>query len=146
MEEILLNITGIIAVIVLMVTFFFNRRIQYMIHAFLILSLSAIQVLFRIGIMPYDIASIVVVKYMLTIVVVMAGRELIRSGMLEHKKGLKQASIGLGIAVIVMVVVPALADLGALSVRIPDHHWFIDSALYMIGGILLLIGAGVVKE
>jgi len=141
MEGIILNFVSLIAMLLLMATFFVAQKIQYIIHAVF---------LFFMGIMPligyFNLNEITPLQYVITIVVVMSGRELIRHGVTTKQKGLKHASIALGIIIIIMSVIPVLSTFRAITFNLPGYPAVIDSLLYIIGAALLGVGTFIAKE
>jgi hypothetical protein len=146
MAEVLVNIVSLLAVILLMGTFFFKQKIQFIIYSVFMFLMGLTPILHYFGAAPFNPGDFVALKYVLALVIVMSGRELIRNGMAEDQKGLKQTTIAIGILIIILVFLPALGETGALTFKLPNYPWLIDSILYIAGSILLMIGMFITHE
>lgn len=135
MEGILLNFMPLVAMILLMVTFFFSQKAQYIIHAVFLFFMGLISLLGYI-----NLKEVTALQYVITIVVVMSGREMIRYGMKSKEKHIKHPAIWTGVMIIILTVIPALSTFGAISFNLPPYPTIIDSLLYIIGSIVLGIG------
>jgi len=130
----------------LLLTFFLAQRLQYIFHAVFLLAMGLAPLLYYLGFVSLNIRDLIALKYIITLVIVMSGRELIRHGMKERQKGLKQISIVMGIAIIVATAIPALATFGSITFRFPEYPFVIDSILYIAGAAMLAIGTLVAGE
>ena len=146
MDPVLLNIISIAAVIIVIGTFFLPKKVQYMLHAFFLLLLGSVPILYYFKVIGFSMADLVALRYIITLVVVMSGRELIVSGMHENHKGIRHASIAIGVVIITITVVPALATFGAITFSLPQYPAAIDSILYITGSILLFAGTFLAGE
>lgn len=144
--EIMQNLVPFIGLVVLIATFFLKARTQHFLHSVFITFFGIMSLLFNFGVIGFNPLGITSLKYILTLVVVMAGRELIRKGVVEKSHGTGSMSIWFGICIILAVLVPAMAEVGALTFRLPEYPGIIDSMLYIAGGVLLFIGAAKTGE
>lgn len=141
MEGILLNIVSLIAMILLMVTFFFSQKAQYIIHAVFLFFMGLISMMGYLS-----LKEVIALQYVVTIVVVMSGREMIRYGMKTKKKQLRHPAIWIGVMIIILTVIPALSTFRAITFNLPPYPAIIDSLLYIIGAIVLGAGTYMASE
>ncbi|MFC1741428.1 hypothetical protein ACFL3V_02745 [Nanoarchaeota archaeon] len=138
-EGFITNVVTIVILIVLVATFCIGKKARYAVHGTILLLLGLIPILHEFGVLGFTFGDAGIWKYMLAVVVIFAARSLIAEGIKEESR-FKWVSISFGALVIILVTVPALNKLGALTFSIPKYPVIIDHFIYVVAAILLYVG------
>ncbi|MBU2561825.1 MAG: hypothetical protein KKD17_06005 [Nanoarchaeota archaeon] len=138
-EAFVTNTVTILFLSVIVGTFALPKKIRYVIHGLFLFALGLIPILYTLNVLSFTFGEAGIIKYVVAVVVVFTARSLIMEGV--HEEGpMRWVSIISGIIIIILVTVPTLHKLGALTFTIPEYPQIIDQVIYIIASILLFIG------
>ncbi|MBN1544971.1 hypothetical protein JW898_05940 [Candidatus Woesearchaeota archaeon] len=138
-EAFITNTVTIIVLAILIGTFALPKKIRYAVHALFLLSLGLLPILYALDVIGFTFGEAGIIKYMVSVVVVFTARSLIVEGVNEEGP-MRWASIIAGVVIIMLVSVPALHSMGALTFTIPKYPALIDHILYVIASVLVILG------
>lgn len=140
MAEILITILSIILVILLFLSILLPKKIHYILSGVTLLVLGVLPVLHDHGIIGVDINQFPIANFVIYFLVVNAGKELFKEGFEEQSK-LKYPTMFLGVFLIIFTTIPTLNKLGVTEFVMPAYPKIIDSVLYIVCGVFLIVGA-----
>ena len=139
------NIVSIVVALLLVLTLILPKLIKHILHSIILLSFGLIPLLHSFSVIGFTIPSWPILTYALTGIVIISARTLIVDGFKEEEKVIKIGSIVAGILILLAVTIPSLSAIGALTFKIELPEMVI-SIVYIISGILLLIGTAIMRE
>ena len=141
--------TDILSLLVLLLftaTLLLPRRITFFCNGSMLLLLGCSAVAYLYGYSNFDPFIIPAFSYLLVLIGVFGGRELLIEGFREQPSLLRTLSITVGLLLVLTVTIPQMYSLGALSFTLPFISPLILYAVHGLGGFLLLIGSFVFDE
>jgi len=140
-DAIIQNTVAIAIVTAFILTLLLPKLWKFLTNGIILFALGLLPLLHMFNKISFNIVDIPVFQYLLMIIVIWDGRELIVEGIKEENEILKWASIGFGVILIVLGTIPLLFKLGAISFSLPQIPEVILYSIYMISGLLLAMGA-----
>ncbi|MBW2964544.1 hypothetical protein KY363_03720 [Candidatus Woesearchaeota archaeon] len=138
-EAFVTNAVTLVAVLILVGTFFLPKKVRYAVHGLILLLLGIIPILYQFNVVGFTFGEAGIWKYLIAVVVIFTARSLIMEGVKEESS-FKWVSIIFGIIVVILVTIPALNKVEALTFTIPEYPAIIDHIIYVIAAILLFVG------
>ncbi len=136
-----------IAVIAIAVGFAFSLRLsdapKYLIYGAILTAVGAIGLLNYYGAIALEIPKLPIVTYAVNITAVLVGGGLMRESLME-RPAIRWPSFFLGMAIVILTVVPTLYALNAITFNIPSYPGVINYYLHASAGMLLLVGIAIV--
>lgn len=139
------NLLAIAIVILVVSTLLLPRMIRHLLHSFILLAFGLIPVLHTYQFIGFSIPTWPIVGYALTVIIILSGRTLIVDGFREGTKSLKLLTIISGFVIILIVTIPTLSSIGAITFSL-SYPEMINNILYITAGVLLLIGTILLKK
>ena len=143
--EIVANIIVIALAVLLIVSLRLAKKPKHLILGALLIGYGGIKLLSYHEVIQFNIPSIPIIIYTLSIVVTVGGASLILDSFKE-KSFLKWISLALGFIAVVLSVIPTLHQINAITFEIPSYPEFINFYLYFSAGILLIIAAFIAED
>ena len=143
--EIIVNIIVIAAVVLLIVSLRLSKKPKHLVLGAILAAYGSIKILGHYEAIPFNIPSLPIITYILSVVVTIGGASLILDSFRE-RTFLKWASLVIGITVIMLSITPTLHEINAITFEIPSYPEFINFYLYFFAGILLLVAAFIVTD
>lgn len=140
-NTIIQNIVAIAIVTTFILTLLLPKLWKFLTNGIILFALGLLPLLYIFNKISFNVVEIPVFQYLLMIIIIWDGRELIVEGIKEDTEILKWMSIVFGIILIVLGTIPLLFKLGAISFNIPQIPEVILYSIYMISGLLLAMGA-----
>ena len=140
-DTIIQNIVAIAIVTTFILTLLLPKLWKFLTNGIILFALGLLPLLYIFNKISFNVVEIPVFQYLLMIIIIWDGRELIVEGIKEDTEILKWMSIVFGIILIVLGTIPLLFKLGAISFNIPQIPEVILYSIYMISGLLLAMGA-----
>jgi len=140
-ETLIQNSVAIGIVSILGIALILPKKIKFITNGIVLTILGILPILQEMGKITFNPIEIPVFQYVLMILIIFCGRELISEGVRERMMALKLTSIILGIVLISMTTIPALHNLGAISFTLPEIPQLILSIIYIISGLFLAGGS-----
>ena len=126
-------------------TFALPKMIRHFIHGGFLISFGIIPLLHNFQIIGFNVVEWPILKYALTGSVILSGKTLIIDGFKEDTPVLQYVSIIVGGLIILMISIPTLSRVGAITFEL-TYSPFINYTMYLVSGILLIIGTFILKE
>jgi len=145
-NAIIQNGVAIAIVAAFIITLLLPKRWKFLTNGIMLFVLGLLPLLYILGSISFNLVDIPIFQYLIMIIVIWDGRELIVEGFKEGVEVLRWASIIFGIVLIVIGTIPLLFNLGAISFNLPKIPDIILFSIYMISGILLAIGSFVFSK
>ncbi len=139
------NLLAIGIVILVVSTLLLPRMIRHLVHSIILIAFGIIPILHSYKMIGFNIPSWPIVGYALTVIIILSGRTLIVDGFKEENRALKFLTIAAGFVIILVVTIPTLYNLGAITFNL-TYPPIINNILYMSAGVLLLIGTMILKN
>ncbi|MEK6949721.1 MAG: hypothetical protein AABX34_05845 [Nanoarchaeota archaeon] len=136
-----------IIIIAIAVGFAFSLRLsdvpKYLLYGAILTAVGAIGLLNYYGITALQIPKLPIVTYAVNIMAILVGGGLMKESIMERSV-IKWPSFLLGVAIVVLAVVPTLYALNAITFNIPSYPEVVNYYLHVSAGILLLIGIAII--
>ena len=139
------NLTSISILVLYVVILAFPRVLKYSANGLLLIIIGGMSLMYEFGLINYDIIAIPIMKYLLLLMVALSAKELCSSGFKEHGK-LRFISIFLAVLLIIITTIPALYSINAITFNLPEIPMIVLNCLYIMAGIVLVIGAFMFKK
>ncbi|MFT4303745.1 MAG: hypothetical protein ACMXYG_04210 [Candidatus Woesearchaeota archaeon] len=145
-EAFIMNVTAVIAVLVFTMTLMLPKIWKYFANGLILLALGVIPFLHGLGLVNFNTYTIPIFQYLVLIIAIFAGRELIIEGFKGEEGAVGLVSIFAGIILIVITTVPALYNFGAITFTLPAIPDEIIYGFYAFAGLMLALGAFTLKD
>jgi uncharacterized membrane protein YozB (DUF420 family) len=135
-----MSVLSLVIVIALVGSLMLPKKLHYVFNGIVLILMGVMPMMYNARIISINIESMAIVQYMLTFIIVVAGRELIKEGIKEENKMMKWASILVGVFIITFTTIPALYAMGAIGFTMPNFPPELNYGLYITAGIFMLVG------
>jgi len=126
-------------------TFMLPKFARHIVHSFFLIALGAIPVLYELYVIEFQIPDFAIITYVVTAIIMLTGSTLVKDGFHEGGK-FGYTAMGFGIIIMLNVLIPALYKINAITFNIPSYPPVINSVLYLISGIMLLVSTFILGE
>jgi|SRR3989338_834932 len=138
-----------VIVIAIAIGFAFSLRLsdvpKYLLYGAILTAIGAIGLLNYYEAIAWEIPKLPIVTHAVNIVAILVGGGLMKESIMERSV-IRWSSFLLGVAIVVLTVVPTLYALNAITFNIPSYPEVINYYLHVSAGILLLIGIAIVGK
>jgi len=134
------DIIALAAVIGLVLIEIIPEKPQRIMWGIMLLILGLVPVIFMMNWIAIDIFSYPLTGFVAMFIAIVAGEMLFTEGLKEANIALKILSTVMGLIIIIVTSIPWLADFNAISFQLPPYSPVIDFSIYLIAGILTIIG------
>lgn len=145
-ESIVLNIIAVIAIILFIGSLVLPKVWKYIVYGIFLVSMGSLPILYSQGHISFNPLELAIFQYLLLIIVILSGRELIVEGIKEEGSIIRWISIILGLALIIITTIPTLYNLGAITFKMPEIPEITLNILYILSGIILMGGLIVTRN
>ncbi len=137
----LMDLVTVGALLFLLLLMVLPKKVHYAMSGVILIVLGVLPFLVVGGIEVIDVSEYPITRFVLYFIIVIAGKDLFKEGFEEDSKNiLKYPSMILGIGLIVFSSIPTLYKFQVIPWTLPIYDPLIDSILYIVSGIFLLIG------
>ncbi len=117
------------------------KKIHYSLSGVILIILGSIPILNLLKYSNFNLSEFPVLDFVVYFIIVVAGKDLFKAGVEEEKRNiLKFPSMILGLFMITLTSIPKLYKLGVIPWNLPPYPAILDSILYIICGVFLIIG------
>ncbi|MBN2111979.1 hypothetical protein JW707_02660 [Candidatus Woesearchaeota archaeon] len=134
-----INIAALAVSFAFVITLLLPHKIHAMINGVILFTIGITHILYETFIIEFDVRSSPVLIFVIVFVVAATSKELIAESIREKGKVMKGLTFLAGLILIVLVLVPELYHLGALSFNLPDYPFFINAIIYLFAGAVAII-------
>jgi len=139
------NILAIAVALVLVATLLLPKMARHIVHSLLLLTFGVIPLLHQLEVIGFGLPDWPILQYAITVIVILSGRTLVIDGFREENKALKFSTMIAGIIIVLMVTIPTLQRIGAITFEV-NYPAIVNYIFYVIAGLLLFIGSFVLQE
>ena len=141
--------TDILSLLVLLLftaTLLLPRRVTFFCNGCMLCVLGFSAILHNYGHSLFDPFIIPAFSYLIILIGVFGGRELLIEGFRERNTLLRSSSLLFGSLLVIIITIPQMHHLGALSFTLPFLPPIVLYVVHAVGGFLLVVGSFVFKE
>ncbi len=136
-----LDIIAIAAVIGLVLIELLPEKPQRFLWGILLTTFGILPLLNMYNVFGYDIYSYNMTGFIALFIAIVCGELLFTEGLKEQNNYLKLVSVIFGLVIILITSIDWMQDFNALSFQLPPYSPAINFAIYMVAGVLTIIGA-----
>jgi hypothetical protein len=107
----------------------------------LLLLLGLFPVLYILNVIHFNINSYVLIRFIALYLVIDVGSMLFSEAITEENVGLKIFSMVVGLFIVLVTSIPWMQEFGAISFKLPSYSPYVDLVLYIVAGMLAVVGA-----
>ncbi|MBW2971779.1 hypothetical protein KY359_01965 [Candidatus Woesearchaeota archaeon] len=144
-EALITNIVTVVVLALLVSTGLMPKKPKYAVNAGILLLMGLIPILYALRVLPFTFGEAGIIKYVVAVVAVYAGQNLISEG-IKEEHALRWISVVFGILIILLAVVPSLYQLGALTFTFPEYPPLVNHIMYVLAGLLLITGIFLARD
>ena len=135
------DIVTTVTLVVLLLLLVLPKKVHYTMSGIILIFLGLLPFLYEYQYITFDYTQYPVLDFVIYFIFVIAGKDLFKEGIEEDKSNfLKYPSIVLGLFLIVFTSIPKLYKLHVIPFTLPEYPFILDSILYIVCGVFLLIG------
>jgi hypothetical protein len=126
-------------------TFVLPKFARHLVHSLFLIGLGLIPVLYELYVIDFQIPDFAIITYVVTAIIMLTGGTLLKDGF--HEGGtFGYTAMVFGIIIMLNVLIPTMYKINAITFDVPSYPPIINSVLYLVSGIMLLISTFILGE